>query len=92
VVILAMLGTTPRRRRNSTDHHSTGGHTPRAHSSGTPRQPHAHGSLAGAMGEAYGRFLELPVLVVLVTLWLLGTIVVVGLVLGLVTLAAIALG
>ena len=43
------------------------------------------------MGEAYGRFLELPVPVVLGTLWLLGTMVLVGLVLGLVSLAAIAL-
>ena len=92
MVILAMLGTTPRRRRNSTDHGSTGGHTPRAHRSDAPQRPHAHASFAGAMGEAYGRFLELPVLVVLVTLWLLGTIVLVGLVLGLVWLAAIALG
>jgi hypothetical protein len=42
------------------------------------------------MGEAYGRFLELPVPVVLAMLWLLGAIVLLGLVWG-VVLAAVVL-
>jgi hypothetical protein len=43
------------------------------------------------MGEAYGRFLELPVPVVLAGMWLLGATVLVVLVLGVVSLAAMAL-
>ena len=71
-MIVAMLRTAPQRRRKSTAHSSTGGRRPRTHySAGTRHRPRAHVS-GGPIGEAYGRFLEMPVPVVLVGLWLLG--------------------
>ena len=92
-MILAMLGSVPRRRRKSTAHSSssaTGGRPPRAHLSEASQSSHER-AVRGAIGEAYGRFLELPVPVVLAMLWLLGAIVLLGLVLGVVSLAAVAL-
>jgi hypothetical protein len=89
-VIVAMLKTAPRRQRKSTAHSSTSGRPLRTHPSGAPQRPRAR-AFAGTIGEAYGRFFELPVPVVLVALWLLGAILLVGLVLGVVSLAAIAL-
>jgi hypothetical protein len=87
-----MLRTAPRRgRRKSTAHSSTSGRPLRTHPSGAPRWPRASAFAGTIIGEAYGRFFELPVPVVLVALWLLGAIVFVGLVLGVVSLAAIAL-
>ena len=43
------------------------------------------------MDEAYGRFFELPVPVVLAALWFLGAVLLVGLVLVVVSLTAVAL-
>jgi hypothetical protein len=91
-VIVAMLRTAPRRgRRKSTAHSSTSGRPLRAHPSGAPQRPRARAFAGTITGEAYGRFFELPVAVVSVALWLLGVILLVGLVLGVVSLAAIAL-
>jgi hypothetical protein len=71
-VIVTMLRTDPQRRRKSTADNTTGGRDPRTHySAGTPPWPRARAS-EGLIGEAYGRFLALPVPVVLVGLWLLG--------------------
>jgi hypothetical protein len=91
-VIVAMLRTTPRARRKSTAHSSgtTSGRPLNAHPSGTPKKPHGR-AFAGAIDQAYGRFLELPVPVVLAGMWLLGATVLVVLVLGVVSLAAMAL-
>ena len=91
-MIIAMLRTAPRPRRKPTAHSSgtTSGHTLNAHPSVPPKKPHGR-AIAGAIGEAYGRFLELPVPVVLAALWLLGAILLVGLVLGVVSLAAMTL-
>jgi hypothetical protein len=68
-----MLRTAPQRRRKSTAYSSTGGRHPRTHyySAGTRSVPRARAS-ESSIGEAYGRFLEMPVPVVLVGLWLLG--------------------
>jgi hypothetical protein len=92
-VIVAMLRTAPPRRRSKSTAHigtTTGDHPPRARLSGAPRKPHTR-AFAGAIGEAYGRFIELPVPIVLAALWLFGAILLAGLVLGLVSLAAMAL-
>jgi len=69
-VILVMLSTPPRRLPESTTH-SGGERSLRTGTSGTQYRPRAHTS-AGPVAEAYGRFLELPVPVVLAVLWLLG--------------------
>jgi hypothetical protein len=92
-VIVAMLRTTPRARRKSTAHSSgtTSGRPLNAHPSGTPKKPHGRAFAGAFMCEAYGRFLELPVPVVLAGMWLLGATVLVVLVLGVVSLAAMAL-
>src|SRR5215210_1145861 len=85
--LVAMLRSAPRRRRKSTVHiGTTSDRPPRARPSGAPQGAPAR-AFAGAIGEMYGRFLELPVPVVLAALWLLGAIVLVGLALGLVSLA-----
>ena len=84
-----MLRTAPRRRKSTAYIRSTtSDHSSHARLSGAPHKPHA---FAGAIGEAYGRFFELPVPIVLAALWLLGTILLVGLVLGVVALASMAL-
>jgi hypothetical protein len=88
-----MLRTAPRRRRRkSTAHSSSTSCSPlRTHPSGAPQRPRARAFAGTIIGEAYGRFFELPVPVVLVALWLLGAVLLVGLVLGVVSSAAIAL-
>lgn len=92
-MIVAMLRTAPRPRRKSTANSSgtTSGRPPNAPPSGTPKKPHWRAFAGAITGEAYGRFLELPVPVVLAALWLLGATVLVALVLGVVSLAAMAL-
>ena len=71
-MIVTMLRTTPQRQRKSTADNTTGGGHPRTHySAATQHWPRARAS-GGPIGEAYGRFLEMPVPVVLVGLWLLG--------------------
>ncbi len=76
-----MLGTSPRRPESTTARTSSG-------QPGPPRAEHrAHASTAaGPIAEAYGRFLELPVPVVLVVLWTIG-LVLMGTVLGVAYLA-----
>ena len=86
-----MLRTAPRRRRKSTAHSSTSGRPLRTHPCGASQRPRGRAFAATIIGEAYDRFFELPVPVVLVALWLLGAILFVGLVLGVVSLATIAL-
>ena len=80
VVIVAMLGTVPRRRRKSTAHSS--GDQPLRNDPPECNTGLARAS-AGPIGEAYARFLELPAPVVFVALWLLGALLL-GLVLGVV--------
>ena len=70
VVILVMLSTPPRRQPESTAY-SGDERSLRAGTSGTQYRPRAQTSV-GPGAEAYGRFLELPVPVVLAVLWLLG--------------------
>lgn len=64
-MIVVMLRTSPQRRREST-----------AGSSAQPLRSRASNprTSAGSIAEAYGRFLELPVPVVLVVLWLIGAV------------------
>ena len=69
-VSLVMLSTPPRRLPESTAH-SGGERSLRTGTSGTQYRLRAHTS-AGPVVEAYGRFLELPVPVVLAVLWFLG--------------------
>ena len=86
-----MLRTAPRRRKSTAPKRSTtSDRSSHARLSGAPHKPHAR-AIAGAIGEAYGRFFELPVPIVLAVLWLLGAILLVGLVLGVVGLASMAL-
>ena len=77
-----MLRSAPRRRRsNYTAHSSTGGRPPRTDSPGThePRS-RTHASTV-PIGQAYGGFLELPVPVVLMALWIFGALLL-GLLVG----------
>src|SRR5215212_5670242 len=61
-----MLRTSPQRRRESTAGSSSA--QPLRSRASNPR------TSAGSIAEAYGRFLELPVPVVLVVLWLVGAV------------------
>ena len=65
-----MLGIFPRRRESTTRSSSQ---PLRTTPSGAEHRARAHKS-AGLIAEAYGRFLELPVPVVLVVLWLIGAV------------------
>lgn len=87
MVISAMLRTAPQRRRKSTAHSGTSDQPPDIDPPGTPSRARA---VASPIGEAYGRFLELPVPVVLLALWLFGAMVL-GLLLGAVLLAVVSL-
>ena len=69
MVISVMLRTSPQRRRESAIRSSS--RPPRTGHPGTEHRARTH-TIAGAMAEAYGGFLELPVPVVLVMLWLIG--------------------
>jgi hypothetical protein len=73
-VIVVMLRTPPQRRRKSTaDSRSTQPlHT--GTSAAQSRPPRARSS-AGPIAQAFGKFLELPVLVVLLVLWIFGAVV-----------------
>jgi hypothetical protein len=76
-----MLRTPPQRRRKSTAHSSISGQPPRTESLETQQhRPRARAS-TDPIGEAYGRFMELPVPVVLVALWLFGALLL-GLLVG----------
>ncbi len=80
-VIVAMLGTPPQRRRKSTAHSGIGGQPPRTEPLETRQhRPRARAS-TDPIGAAYGRFLELPVPVLLVALWLFGALLL-GLLVG----------
>ena len=68
MVISVMLRPSPQRRRESAIRSSR---PPRTGHPGTEHRDRTH-TIAGAMAEAYGGFLELPVPVVLVMLWLIG--------------------
>jgi hypothetical protein len=65
-VIVVMLRTSPQRRRESTAGSSSA--QPLRNRASNPR------TSAGSIAEAYGRFLDLPVPVVLVVLWLIGAV------------------
>jgi hypothetical protein len=86
-VIVAMLRSAPRGRRKSTADSSTGGRPPRADSPGT-QQPRsrAHASRV-PLDEAYGGFLELPVPVVLMVLWIFGVLLL-GVLVGVLVIVA----
>ena len=71
-MIVAMLRIDPQRRRKSTADSSSSQH-PRTYSPGTRQRPRARAS-GRPIGEAYGRFLEMPAPVVLAALWLLGAL------------------
>jgi hypothetical protein len=75
-VIVAMLRTASQRRRKSTADSSTSSSSrhPRTYSPGTRQRPRARAS-GSPIGEAYGRFLEMAVPVVLAAMWLLGALV-----------------
>jgi hypothetical protein len=74
-VIVAMLRSAPRRRRKSTADSSTSGERPaRTHSPGTHKPPSRTHASTVPLGQAYGGFLELPVPVVLVLLWIFGAL------------------
>jgi hypothetical protein len=79
-VILVMLSTPPRRLPEPTAY-SGGERSLRSGTSGTQYRPRAHAS-AGPLAEACGRFLELPVPVVLVVLWLIGALILGAVVMG----------
>ena len=87
-----MLRSVPQRRRKSTaDSSTSGSRLPRTDFPGTQQaRPRSHDSSAGLIGDGYGRFLELPVPVVLVVLWLFGALLL-GLVVGVLVMVAIAL-
>ena len=78
-MIVVMLGTSPRRPEFTTASTSSG-QPLRTNSPRAEHRVHAHTD-AGPIAEAYGRFLELPVPVVLVVLWTIG-MVLIGAVLG----------
>jgi hypothetical protein len=70
-----MLRTPPQRRRKSTAHSSSiSGQPPRTESPQTQQHRRHTRTSTDPIGEAYGRFLELPVPVVLVALWLFGAL------------------
>jgi hypothetical protein len=80
-VIVAMLRTPPQRRRKSTAHSSISGQPPRTESLQTQQHRRYARTSTDPIGEAYGRFLELPVPVVLAALWLFGALLL-GLLVG----------
>jgi hypothetical protein len=84
-VIVVMLRTPPQRRRKATADSSSGQplHTG---TSGAQHGPRARTS-AGPIAEAYGKFLELPVPLVFVFLWIFGAVLL-GVLLGTVLVAA----
>jgi hypothetical protein len=71
-VIVVMLRTPPRRLPEFTAD-SGGGRSLRSGTSGAQFRNRAHAS-ADPVAEAYGKFLDLPVPVVLAVLWLLGVV------------------
>ena len=83
MVIVVMLRLSPRRPESTAD--SGSGRSLRTASPEAQYPSRSHAS-AGPLGESYGRFLELPVPVVLVALWLSGALLL-GLVLGVVLVA-----
>jgi hypothetical protein len=83
-VILVMLRTPPRRLPESTA--DSGGRSLRTGTSGAQFRNRAHAS-ADPVAEAYGKFLDLPVPVVLAVLWLLGVVL-----LGTVLMAGYSVG
>jgi hypothetical protein len=85
-VIVVMLRTSPQRRRKATANSSSSGQPLNTVTSGAQYRPSAHTS-AGPIANAYGKFLELPVPVVLGVLWLIGAVLL-GLLLGVVLVAA----
>jgi len=84
VVIVVMLRLSPRRPESTAD--SSSGRSLRTASPEAQYPSRSHAS-AGPLGESYGRFLELPVPVVLGVLWLIGAVLL-GLLLGTVLVAS----
>jgi hypothetical protein len=73
-VIVGMLRTPPQRRRKSTaDSRSSGQPLHTGTSAAQSRPPRARRS-AGPIAQAFGKFLELPVPVVLLVLWIFGAV------------------
>ena len=84
-----MLRTPPQRRRKSTAHSSISGQPPRTECLQTQQhRPRARAS-TDPIGAAYGRFLELPVAVLLVALWLFGALML-GLLVGVLVMVGYA--
>jgi hypothetical protein len=74
VVILVMLGGTPQQRQKATADGSRSGQSLHTNTFGAQYlDPRAHRP-AGSVTEAYDGFLELPVPVVLVVLWVFGAL------------------
>ena len=63
----------PRRLLTRADSSTSSSQHPRTYSPGTRQRPRARAS-GSLIGEAYSRFLEMPVPVVLAAMWLLGAL------------------
>ena len=85
-VIVVMLRTPPQRRRKSTADSRSSGQPLHTGISGAQYGLRARTS-AGPIAEAYGKFLELPVPLVFVVLWIFGAVLL-GVLLGTVLVAA----
>jgi hypothetical protein len=83
-VIVVMLRAAPQQRQESTADSS--GQLLHSRRAGMQPRPRAHSSTS-SIAKAHGRFLELPVPVVLVVMWLFGAVLL-GLFLGTVLIAA----
>jgi hypothetical protein len=84
-VIVVMLRTPPQRRRESTAD-SRSSQPLHTDASAAQYRPRARPS-AGPIAQAFGKFLELPVPVVLLVLWIFGAVVL-GLLVGLVLVSS----
>ena len=79
-MIVVMLRTPPQRRQSTTDSRSSQPlHTDASAAKSRPRER----SSAGPIAQAFSKFLELPVPVVLLVLWIFGAVLL-GLLLGMV--------
>jgi hypothetical protein len=81
-VIVVMLRTPPQRRRKSTADSRSSGQPLHTGTSAAQSRPRTRPS-AGPIAQAFGKFLELPVPVVLLVLWIFGAVLL-GLLLGMV--------
>jgi hypothetical protein len=81
-VIVVMLRTPPQRRRKSTADSRSSGQPLHTGTSAAQSRPRARTS-EGPIAQAFGKFLELPVPVVLLAMWIFGAVLL-GLLLGMV--------